>query len=198
MFFRDSLAFLANALSSVPIFDKADQFFVTSPESILFFSRDSLHEAHLSAECPAPQEASWLPAPYADAGRSRHPQAAAPQGPPQAFRIGSASGAAPYAPLRKSSDVGRVRRVGSRRRVGGITVFAAPGEPGPPRVAFVAGRAVGDAVRRNRAKRRLREALRRVPLGEGRDYVVIASPAAIAAPFEALVAWARAAMMEEE
>lgn len=91
-----------------------------------------------------------------------------------------------------------MRRVGTRRRVGGITVFAAVGESGPPRVAIVAGRAVGNAVRRNRAKRRLREALRQVSLREGRDYVVIASSAVVTAPFEAVVASARAAMMEGE
>ncbi|MEX1208203.1 MAG: ribonuclease P protein component [Acidimicrobiia bacterium] len=112
--------------------------------------------------------------------------------------MGRSIAAAPYAPLRKSSDVGRVRRVGTRRRVGGITVFAAPGEPGTPRVAVVAGRAVGNAVRRNRAKRRLRQALRLVPLREGREYVVIASAAAVRAPFEALVAWAQRATMEQE
>lgn len=104
----------------------------------------------------------------------------------------------PYAPLRKSSDVGRVRRAGTRRRVGGITVFAASGESGAPRVAVVAGRAVGNAVRRNRAKRRLREALRHAPLREGREYVVVASASAVTAPFEALVAWVRAATTNEE
>ena len=102
----------------------------------------------------------------------------------------------PYASLRRSTDIGRVRRVGTRRRAGGITVFAAPGL-GPPRVAFVAGRVVGNAVRRNRAKRRLREAVRRVPLSDGRDYVVIASASVVEAPFATLVNWARVAMSEE-
>jgi len=91
-----------------------------------------------------------------------------------------------------------VRRVGTRRRVGGITVFATPAEPGPSRVGFVAGRAVGGAVRRNRAKRRLREAVRQVPIRDGCDYVVIASPAVTEVPFEVLVSWARAAMWQEE
>jgi ribonuclease P protein component len=63
-------------------------------------------------------------------------------------------------------------------------------------VAVVAGRPVGNAVRRNRAKRRLREALRRVPMRDGRDYVVIASAAVVRAPFEALVAWALSATVE--
>ncbi|MDP2623730.1 MAG: ribonuclease P protein component [Actinomycetota bacterium] len=103
-----------------------------------------------------------------------------------------------YASLRRSSDIGRVRRVGTRRRVGGVAAFVAAGEPGPPRVACVAGRGVGGAVRRNRAKRRLREALRRVPLRDGCDYVVVASGAVTEAPFEVLVGWVRAAMSEEE
>lgn len=106
--------------------------------------------------------------------------------------------AASYASLRRSSDVGRVRRVGTRRRVGGVTTFAAPGEPGLPRVALVAGRAVGGAVRRNRAKRRLREALRRVPLRDGCDYVVVASGAVTKVPFEVLLGWVRAVTSEEE
>jgi ribonuclease P protein component len=63
-------------------------------------------------------------------------------------------------------------------------------------VAVVAGRPVGNAVRRNRAKRRLREALRQVPIRDGRDYVVIASAAVVRAPFEALVAWALSATVE--
>lgn len=91
-----------------------------------------------------------------------------------------------------------MRRTGNRRRAGGITVFAAPGGSGRPRVAFVATRAVGPAVRRNRAKRRLREAFALVPARAGRDYVVIASAAVIEAPFEDLVAWLARAVSEED
>lgn len=91
-----------------------------------------------------------------------------------------------------------MRRKGIRRRAGGITVFAAPGGSDRPRVAFVAGRAVGPAVRRNRAKRRLREALALVPIRAGRDYVVIASEAVTEAPFEDLVAWLARAVNEED
>lgn len=105
--------------------------------------------------------------------------------------------AAPYKSLRRSSDIGKVRRIGVRRRVGGITIFAAAGDPGVPRVAFVAGRAAGSAVDRNRAKRRLREALRRVPLREGRDYLVTADGSAGSVGFDVLVAWVAAALAEE-
>lgn len=105
--------------------------------------------------------------------------------------------AGPYRSLRRSSDIGKVRRIGIRRRVGGITIFAAAGEPGLARVAFVAGRAAGSAVRRNRAKRRLREAVRRIPLREGRDYVVTADGSVVDAPFEMVLSWAHAALAEE-
>lgn len=104
----------------------------------------------------------------------------------------------PYASLRSRSDIGRVRRKGIRRRAGGITVFAAPGEPDGPRVAFVASRSVGSAVARNRAKRRLREACARVPLRAGHDYVVTASSAVLEVPFQDLVTWLADAVREEE
>jgi ribonuclease P protein component len=53
-------------------------------------------------------------------------------------------------------------------------------------------------VVRNRAKRRLREALARVPLRVGRDYVVIATSVVAEVPFEDLVGWLTRAVTEEE
>lgn len=50
---------------------------------------------------------------------------------------------------------------------------------------------------RNRAKRRLREALAQVPIGQDRDYVVIAARAVIEGPFEDLVAWLRETTEDE-
>lgn len=55
---------------------------------------------------------------------------------------------------------------------------------------------MGNAVRRNRAKRRMREAVRRVSVPAGRDYVVVATAVVVDAPFEALVDWARRALNE--
>lgn len=91
-----------------------------------------------------------------------------------------------------------MRKAGTRFRSGGIVVFAAPGVSGLARVAFVAGRSVGNAVRRNRAKRRLREALRRVGAAPGRDYVVVATAAVANTPFEAVVEWLRQGLRDEE
>lgn len=62
-------------------------------------------------------------------------------------------------------------------------------DPGPPQVAFVANRRVGGAVQRNRAKRRLREAMRRVTLQPGTAYIVQATSSVLEAPFPQLVEW---------
>ncbi len=88
-------------------------------------------------------------------------------------------------------------RSGIRRRSGGLTVVVAPG-PGPvPRIGVVAGKRVGAAVARNRAKRRIREALTRVPLQGEADYVVIASPEVNEVEFDRLVAWLERATVAE-
>lgn len=60
----------------------------------------------------------------------------------------------------------------------------------PIRVGFTVSRKVGNAVRRNRARRRLRSAVERVlPVHamEGHDYVVIGRAATLSRPFAALV-----------
>lgn len=58
-------------------------------------------------------------------------------------------------------------------------------EPGT-HLAIVASRAVGTAVARNRAKRRLRAAAHQARLPDAVDLVVDARPAALAAPFTTL------------
>jgi len=75
-------------------------------------------------------------------------------------------------------------------------VVAVPGGSPCPRVGVLAGKAVGSAVRRNRAKRRLREAAALVPLRDDRDYLVIAGEAVTNAPFGALVGWLTTAVEE--
>lgn len=107
--------------------------------------------------------------------------------------IVSASRGRPYIALRGRSDFQRVFRRGHRRVAGGVTVITAAGVDGPARVGLVAGKKVGGAVRRNRAKRRLREALAQITLNDGADYIVIASPEVVTAPFRQLAEWVRTA-----
>jgi ribonuclease P protein component len=80
--------------------------------------------------------------------------------------------------------------------VGGVTVVAAVGGPHSPLVGVLAGKAVGGAVRRNRAKRRLREALARAPLRGDRDYLVIAGETVATAPFGVVAGWVETAVEE--
>jgi ribonuclease P protein component len=83
--------------------------------------------------------------------------------------------------------VQRVFREGSALRGRRVVVFVAAGGG---RVAFVAGRKVGGAVERNRARRVLRAALREVAPGgiAGRDVVVVAREAIAGARTQDVVA----------
>lgn len=99
----------------------------------------------------------------------------------------------PYSSLRGRTAFRHVYRTGQRRRVEGITVIRATGLRGQPQVGIVAGRRTGNAVARNRAKRRIRAALCFVPLRGDANYIVLASTAVLTAPFDRLVNWLCAA-----
>jgi ribonuclease P protein component len=61
----------------------------------------------------------------------------------------------------------------------------------PPRVGFTVSKKVGNAVERNRVRRRLREMVRLAPEGRmqaGHDYVLIGRRAALALPFAHMAA----------
>ena len=91
--------------------------------------------------------------------------------------------------LSGAGEFNKVFRHGRRIRRGGITVVSHRRDGGLPRIGLVVGRRVGGAVVRNRAKRRLRAALREVTLAEATDYVVIATPVVATAPFQDLCKW---------
>lgn len=70
-------------------------------------------------------------------------------------------------------------------------VVRAVGEPETIRYGLVVGRGIGKAVLRNRAKRRLRQAVLLADLRPGFDYVLIAGESVAAVSFESLVGWLR-------
>ncbi len=65
------------------------------------------------------------------------------------------------------------------------------GEPGVARVGLVVGRSTGNAVTRNRVKRRLRHAFRDMPLEPGMDYVIIGTSQVADASHPDLIGWLR-------
>jgi ribonuclease P protein component len=92
--------------------------------------------------------------------------------------------------LRRKSDFQRLYELGNRASTEHAVVIVAGGLTAPTRVAFVAGRKVGKAHDRIRAKRRLREVWRRLEPGLPKplDVIIIARPSALEAPFPELCA----------
>jgi ribonuclease P protein component len=96
--------------------------------------------------------------------------------------------------LKIRADFLRAAR-GIRRVLGGVTLETCPtpspaARPGTLRVGFTASRKVGNAVIRNRAKRRLRAAASQLlPLlgRAGHDYVLVARGTTVSQTFGALL-----------
>ena len=112
-----------------------------------------------------------------------------------ARRVGSVS-LPDFESLRSSTDFRRVLSNGNRRRQGAIVLVSSPGRPGPPRLGLVVSRNSGNAVVRNRIKRRLRHAVAVLPLQPGNDYVIIANSQVAEVSFSRLQGWLTRALEE--
>jgi ribonuclease P protein component len=96
--------------------------------------------------------------------------------------------------LKRRSDfraVAQAAGAGARAHASSFTLQArARGKAGPPRVGFTVSKQVGNAVERNRVRRRLRELIRLAPsaaLSAGHDYVLIGRRGALKVAFDAMV-----------
>jgi ribonuclease P protein component len=102
--------------------------------------------------------------------------------------------------LRRSSDIALVRAEGrSLRRAAFSARIRRTSEPGS-RIAVIASRAVGTAVARNRAKRRVREAFRRAlassEAGPSIDLLITVRPESLQGGFAAMQADAASVLRE--
>lgn len=90
--------------------------------------------------------------------------------------------------LRRQEDFARLRREGRVWRHPWFTVSAAPNGLAHNRYGFITGKHLGNAVRRNRIRRRLREAVRQLhpQLAPGYDMVFIARQPVLYQPFAAV------------
>jgi ribonuclease P protein component len=97
--------------------------------------------------------------------------------------------------LKSSRDFERIFRLGVRGSSGPVTCVALDAdELRPSRAGFAVGGSVGGAIRRNRAKRLLREAVRANCVRQGVDVVLIAKPDLPARSFEEIKDSVRAAL----
>ena len=88
--------------------------------------------------------------------------------------------------LRRRRDFAETYRGGRTYRNNLLVVRVRSNALPTTRFGFVAGKAVGGAVVRNRVKRRLREAARVTPVRPGLDIIVGAKKSAASAPFSDL------------
>ena len=88
--------------------------------------------------------------------------------------------------LHRSREIREVFATRNAAHGRALSVHARAGDGEDTRVAVVVGRDIGNAVRRNRAKRRLRAAVQQGTLPAGFDLVVRAKPATVEADFDAV------------
>jgi ribonuclease P protein component len=138
-------------------------------------------EAHLPAEQPGPQAAARLPRAHGDGRRPQGPERAPGARPQQAQRLVT---------LRKRADFLAANR-GRRFATPGFVLQVRPRDDGDDmiRVGFTVTRKIGNAVVRNRMKRRLRALARELlPVHgiAGADHVLIGRSGGIERDFAAL------------
>src|SRR5438874_5430557 len=159
--------------------------------------RRGLHETYPPTEEAPAGQGPRLPRPDVDDGRRQGhqgPPSERPSPPDADVQPALPVTAGPPPPakrrsrLLRSADFDRTLRSGRRAASEYAAVFVSDNEVGRPRVGLAVSRKLGNAVARNRVKRRLRELVR--PLltraEGGRDVVIVARARAVDAEFTRL------------
>jgi ribonuclease P protein component len=136
-------------------------------------SRGDGHQADLPTQEEVPAQDAWVSHTHVESRRPPGPEGAAPQG-PQALDAGSDAMNRRHR-LSGRRRIAAVRESGSEARSGAVRVRAVSGEADAARVAFAVPGA-GGAVRRNRARRRLRAAIAPLLLDCPRLDLVVSLP----------------------
>ena len=141
-------------------------------------------EAHFPAEQPRPQAPAWLSLADGNPGRPQGSERPPVQGPQEPLRL------EPLAVLKKRSDF-LAANAGRRAATPGFVLLVRDREDGDPirRVGFTVSRKVGNAVTRNRMKRRFRELAREIISAygfPGSDHVMIGRAGGIERPYSLL------------
>jgi ribonuclease P protein component len=152
------------------------------------------HEAHLSAEQTRPQAPPRLPLAHGDHRWPPRYRVASRQGPqaPVGLRLRTPTRTARVVQrLKKRSEFLAARK--GRRLNGPLFFIEALERPDddPARYGLTVTRKVGNAVERNRIRRRLREAIRvhsGADMVPGFDYVIVARRDLLSAPFDRIEA----------
>jgi ribonuclease P protein component len=180
----------------------------TNPAQLLFRSdrmkkgrtpRYQINEAHLPTLETRPQAAARIPRPHGHQGRPWRRRGPPQSRPRQADCLTEErslpnSGRHIDSGLRrllKRSEFLAVRRGEKRRGRLFLLEMLDRGDGAPPRVGFTATKKTGNAVIRNRIRRRLKEAVRVHAAGDmaaGNDYVIVGWEGVLSAPFGQLKA----------
>ena len=143
------------------------------------------YEAHVPTKSAAAEANSWVPGSDAVEGGAACSQAAPGQRTSSSGRLMKERATLPREErLRKRADFERLYRVGVKVERGGVILFSRLGGPGR-RVGVSASRRVGGSVKRNQARRRLREAYRlnKRLLPDNVDVLLVARPRVLTQTF---------------
>jgi ribonuclease P protein component len=154
---------------------------------------DLLDEADVSTQSTPTSEDAWLPRAHEDEGRTKGAEAPSGEGPETADRLTGRLSRRQR--LTTSADFQALFQKGKRIDRPALIVLWRDADA-PTRVGFAVSRQLRNAVQRNRARRRLREAFRaaRAVAPVRAALVIIGRPASLTAPFEALLGQMRQAL----